>query len=518
MVLRPTTLKKISKLDPEELLFWISACQLPKVNRERKAIIEYLAGVIVSNEYMGGFKKKISRKVIEGLFHEAFEDLDNYVGTFKDDMLCFSFSLGYLTIRGEAFPWQLARTAIERYEPHSEWMNQKLGFTIHDAVEFTKTIMKEVTLKSIRSFPPSFPEFTKEQYYDPRYIFIPSKSCAIFLETSFMFSIDYLRSKISPSKHNQLDRYLERMSIDLQNRPAQLASIGDYNPLNGRPLIKIKKNYLLPFPPILWRALSNTFHYDLLADASYRGKYISVKGEVAERRVENCLAKLFEKDEIHTRVKYSRRKGLPDVDILIDDDNATVLVECTSKWITQEAKKGYLESIVKDLRQSVEKCYKQLARANAAILDRQIVTRKTGKILPIIVVDDFIPNLDSILRYSSFLGEPLPYIISAYDLDIITDLVEKNDFVDFVGQRIEMSKNPVMFCTDEIDYFVFYKMHGFAEYIEKLQRNKSELHYIGHLENLFPTYYGEKLREFLNDSELEFLLEAENLELLEGWS
>ena len=31
MILRPTTLKKIRKLDPEELLFWVSACQLPKV-------------------------------------------------------------------------------------------------------------------------------------------------------------------------------------------------------------------------------------------------------------------------------------------------------------------------------------------------------------------------------------------------------------------------------------------------------------------------------------------------------
>jgi hypothetical protein len=378
--------------------------------------------------------------------------------------------------------------------------------------------MNEVMARSIKSFPPTFPHFTEEQYYNPRYIFIPPKATAVFWESVCAFSTDELKSKVETSKQCKLERYLERMSMDFERRPEPMVSMGDYNPINGRPLIKMGQQYLLPLPSLLWRAISNTFHYDFLADASYRGRYISIKGEVAENRAKKCLAKIFRNDEIRTRVRYSKDEGWPDADILIDDDEATVLIECTSKWINQESKKGFLESITKDLHQSVEKCFKQLVRAQSAICDGQIKTKTTRKIIPIIIVDDPIPNLDSILYYSNFLGEQRPYIISTYELDIIADFTDKKDFINFVSQRIEVSKKGVMFCSDELDYFVFYKLRGFENYIDKIKENMSVLHYIGHIEQLDPTYYGKKLREFINDYQLEALLGTENLELLEGWS
>ena len=114
----------------------------------------------------------------------------------------------------------------------------------------------------------------------------------------------------------------------------------------------------------------------------------------------------------------------------------------------------------------MEKCFKQLVRAQSAICDGQIKTKTTRKIIPIIIVDDPIPNLDSILYYSNFLGEQRPYIISTYELDIIAYFTDKKDFINFVSQRIEVSKKGVMFCSDELDYFVFYKLRGFENYID----------------------------------------------------
>jgi hypothetical protein len=60
--------------------------------------------------------------------------------------------------------------------------------------------------------------------------------------------------------------------------------------------------------------------------------------------------------------------------------------------------------------------------------------------------------------------------------------------------------------------------HGFEEYVDKLKEHESELLYIGHLENLYPTYYRQKMREFLNDPQLDILFESEKSDLLEGWS
>jgi hypothetical protein len=139
--LRQAEINKIGKIDQKELLLWIAACGLPEVNRERRALIEYLLGVVLSAKQLESTNKSVSRKEIEKLFRESSDDLEDYVDSFKNDMFLFSFTLGYLTIRGEALPWQLAQAAIERYEPHDEWMNKKLGFNVRDAVEFTKIII-----------------------------------------------------------------------------------------------------------------------------------------------------------------------------------------------------------------------------------------------------------------------------------------------------------------------------------------------------------------------------------------
>ena len=115
--MRSELLRKIRKCDPRELLCWVSACQLPRVNRERAAIIEYALGVLVSLDYKRTAKKrKISREFIKKILFEACKDFKNYHGPSGSKLQVF-FPLGFLGIRGEAFPWQFAQAALDRYGP-----------------------------------------------------------------------------------------------------------------------------------------------------------------------------------------------------------------------------------------------------------------------------------------------------------------------------------------------------------------------------------------------------------------
>ena len=517
--MKSEVVRKARKCDPKELICWVSACQLPEVNSERAAIIEYALGVLTSLNYKIGTRKhKTSRKLVERLLHEAYVDIEKCIDSLSGSGLQIFFSLGFLTTRGEAFPWQFAQAALDRYGPHSEWMLEKLGFTIFDAIEISKAIMKRQIRKSLESIPPSFPPFTEQQYYNPRYVFVPSRSAAIFWESSNVFSEDELKSLVPRAKHKELRRYLKRMSVKLGGIQSQIKSPAEHNVLTGRPLVRMNDDFLIVLPRLLWQALSTTFHYDLIRDDSYRGRYIDSKGKIAEKRVKNCFEKIFRRNRVFSRVKYHQRQGWPDIDLVICDEDTTLLVECTAKWITQESKKGDLLAITTDLKTSIEKCGRQLDRAYLACSKGEIPGANTKRILPIIVVDDPILGLERILRFCDVLGEQRPYIINIYELDIITDLMNKEDFIEFVSKRIDLSRKKLIFALDEIDYFVLYKLHGFEEYVSIFEKTGSELHYIGHLENVSPTYYGEKLRVFLDDLALINLIGPEALDLATGWS
>ena len=515
--MRSEILRKMRKCDPKELLFWVSVCQLPPVNRERAAIIEYALGVLVSLDYRRApSKRKISRGFVKRIFSEAYKDFENCLPSPPGSELQAFFPLGFLGIRAEAFPWQFAQAALDRYGPHKEWMLKQLGFTIIDAVDFSKGLMKYSIRRSLEFGPPSFPPFVREQYYNPEYVMVPKKAVLNFWKEYVFFSKNKIESLFPENKLKELNRFLERMSVSLDEIRPMIKGPLDFNIFHAKPFVRIGEDFILPLPRLLWYAISTTFHYDLLHDRAYRGKYIDEKGKVAEKRMQTYFSKIFPGDKLFPRVKYNKRKGWPDIDLIIEDKDAALFVECTAKWITRKAKKGDLTSIINDLRYSVEKCSKQLARAFQAHREGKMAEIKTDKLLPVIVVDDYIPGLDLILKFHNFSPDPLPYIINIFDLDIITDLTSKENFIDFVSKRIELSKRKRIFASDEIDYFVLYRLHGFDEYIRSLERTDSELHYIGHLENLDPMYYKDHFIQFIDDPVLSNWLEL--IDMRTGWS
>lgn len=520
-LMKGEVLRKLRKCDPKELLLWVSASQLPPVNRERAAIIEYALGVLVSLGFEKTPKRRVSRELIRRVFLEAYTDFENFRESPKASKLQAFFPLGFLGIRGEAFPWQFAQAALDRYGCHNEWMIKHLGFTIFDAVYFSKEIMKYSLKRALRFSYPSFPPFTKEEYYDPKYVLIPPKDTLNFWKASIIFSKKELESLFLKEKHEKLNNYLKRMSVCLGDKQSQMKSPLDFNILTARPFVKVGQDFILLIPRLLWYALSTTFHFDFLSDVTYRGKYIDEKGKIAEKRMIMCFSKIFAPNNLFPRVRYNKHKGSPDVDLVIREGSTLMFVECTAKWITRNAKKGDPASIMNDLRASVEKCTNQISRALQSYREGKLEIPdlyNVKRLLPVIVVDDYIPGLDLILKFCDFLRKIRPYIINIYDLDIITDLINKKDFIDFVAQRIELSKAGRIFAADEIDYFVLYRMHGFEKYARLLEERRSELHYIGHLENIYPNYYKEHFMKFIDDPVLTNLIEFQNLDWEIGWS
>ena len=511
-MLRNEIIRKLRKCDKKDLLTWVSLCQIPHVNTEKVALIEYTIGVLLSIDYEKKPKRKISPKFIKRIFSEASMDFENFVESSNQSELQKIFPLGFLGIRGDAFPWQFAQAANDRYGPHKKWMYQHLGFTISDAICFSKKITAFFMRKSLEFELPEFPHYTENKYYDQKQVMIPRKEAFLLWKQNISISIDELKSLFPKRKHKRLDNFLQRMSVDLENVRPIIKGPLDFNILYAKPFVKIQKDLFIPIPRLIWNSIATTFHYDFLQDNDYKGKYIDQKGKVAEKRMQLCFGKIFPKNQLFPRVRYGRDKGYPDVDLIINGADTAIFVECSAKWITKKAKGGDSLSIITDLKSSVEKCSNQLNRALGAHQKRKISGIKANQILPIIVLDDFIPGIDYILKVYEFSPEPYPYIINIFDLDMITDLTNKQEFIDFITKRIELSKQKRIFAADEIGYFVLYKLHGFEKYVN-LGKRDSMLLYIGHLENIAPTYYKDHMSQFIDDPLVSQALKRMDLEI-----
>jgi hypothetical protein len=56
--------------------------------------------------------------------------------------------------------------------------------------------------------------------------------------------------------------------------------------------------------------------------------------------------KIFPKNQLFPRLRYNKDKGYPDVDLIIENADIALFIECSAKWITQKAMMGNSLSII----------------------------------------------------------------------------------------------------------------------------------------------------------------------------
>ena len=381
-----------------------------------------------------------------------------------------------LTTLRHASGYQMIEKGYRAYKPWESEMEELLGFSIEDAVYYTRELIPLIRSrfegpdKDVTRWASSFFDFHQEA------IDIAADSVWVSEETLVEACFD------SDRFHNFIDRLSVEPSID-----SQFQSPVDINPLERTPFVKYDGQYLLPLPRTLMYALANTFYYDLL-DSQYEGDFHFQFGNWLEQWTVDCLSKIFTSEDIIRNYTYEHDGKDVEGDILILRDEEPIVVECKGKKLRAETRRGNfggVGSLQEDIKRGIGDAYHQADRLIDGVQSGEIdtITTSGGSII------DLKPEILKNAHRWIVLGEsygsiatrdfakilditPVPYVCDIYDMQVLFEVLDTPEqILHYVRQRIRQTEvqlrlsgenylNMNIFSSDEIDYLGIYNRNN----------------------------------------------------------
>lgn len=339
-----------------------------------------------------------------------------------------------------AYDFQYWDMSIKRYAMDNDWIKAKFGFSIENAVDFSKKIKDKVEKNKGLKIPKDYKDF-----------------CDLIIN---IFTVDILELGMEEKAVRGL---AERFSITPGECNKSFNSPSDFNELIVKPLIKITATkYLIPVSFDLAKAVDeNPFYWVKEVDENYFPTFLKNRGDYTEKLNFDLLKKVFG-DNVYCGVKIQRKKGegikskgreYTDVDILVLFKNKAIIVQAKSKKMQLLSKQGDLIKVASDFKSAIQDAYDQGVESRKHILSKDaIFVDKNGNELSleepindiyiILTTTDNYPALQPQLHV--FLekeeSEPFPIAINLFDLDLLTTyLPDPYDFLYYIHQRTKLS-------------------------------------------------------------------------------
>ena len=519
----------LRQYDPAQTLALIAAFSIIPENQDKIAFIE-LAARIAGGNCRGGSEPTLS----------AIHELISQTGR---SMLGRSLKLGgglagvfssqSAFLRGvEGSNDQATEAAWKRFSAHDSVLKEKIGFTVANAIFFSRTLVNMVSARTIDTPPPRRTQISQEQFYDYSFFVEPDPDLAKTWGKAIQFGLKDLEECVPAAVRDRVAAFLGLVSTPIENCP-QSPNPFEESPLLERPVFKVGDNHLATFQSYLFRGMSLRLHKTLISDSRYWGYYGDRKGKVLEEWTSEALRRAFPSATILRNIMYKGEKGSGEADIVLDFAGNLLFVECTTKWIQSDSKKGDLTAVKFDLAHSVSKCYEQAIRAKEAYLAGHLtlpIKQLPVKITLVVVTDVLFPNLLLEMTVETGAKSPThgrflkdlvaerdyPWIVSVFDIEALTAMVDERRLMEFVVERTEISKLGNMLAQDEPDYLRFFLKPEFQLYKKSLEKTNSILNYSGS-----PELPAKKSRLFLGileaiGSEMSLIIEMKGLAGREG--
>lgn len=314
-----------------------------------------------------------------------------------------------------AFSFQYLDFAVLKYREDNDWLHANCGFGIEDAVAVAKAIHERI-MDGI--------EALRRLWQDG--------------ETGLFLPIDPYRftaTEIATRSGQAID-VVEKVldAFALPEGPSNLAfqALGDFNEVNARPLIRHQGRYCSFKDYSLQEAIYESPFYWMGKDKKYLPTANANRGNFAEAFAYDRLVAVFGRERVWRNVNLYRAKGerVGEIDVLVTLGGRAIVVQCKSKRLTLEARKGNDLALTKDFHGAFQHAYDQAQLCAEALVDPAVrlvtedgetvvLDHPVTRTLPLCLVADSYPALA--MQVDQFLKRrDVPNVLPALFADIFT--------------------------------------------------------------------------------------------------
>lgn len=383
----------------------------------------------------------------------------------------------------------------------SNMINNKCRKAIDEALEKGKKHAKEVIRYRKTRIVESESIFTKEQLEE--YSKYSDKKIREGLQGHFLNELYFTFGKTYTFTANELSDFT---SIDLEAVKAFLKTFSCgfpslkvedkiYEPitiLKTQPIIEHGKRYLIPsFPLLIWAV--EEFIFDL-----YFSQKVKSNISISDLRHDFVLEEGYEyfKKLLPTahfyplNVKYHFEDKLCETDGLILYDRVLFIIEAKGHRITPKSKQGNEVRTEKHLKQIIKDSFEQGHRTVRYIYQNEVSEFKPKKserfylnnkdfdeIVIISLTLEPIGNMSMVIKATNDIGffqdGHFPWIISIYDLVVLTDLFENPlMLIHYIKRRKKFLSHKTLSTYEELDLVSYFLSNGL--YIEHTLKDAEE--------------------------------------------
>lgn len=323
-----------------------------------------------------------------------------------------------------ALSFQYLDLAILKYRSDNDWMLAHRGFRIEDAVAVAKAINDRV-LEGIEA---------------------SRRHCEVGDISRFSLADPYCFSAPEIADRSGMEASIVEKILDAFALPEGACNfgfqaLGDFNEVNARPLIRHDGHYLSFKYYALLEAIYESPFYWMNQDKAYRPTADANRGQFAETFAFGRLVSVFGPEHVWRNVNLYRGKDrLGEIDVLVTIGGRAIVVQCKSKRLTLEARKGNDLALSKDFHGAFQHAYDQAQLCAECLVDQSVrlVTGDGGNVilpnpitrtLPLCLVADNYPALA--MQVDRFLkSRDVPKVLPAlftdlFALDAMTEMLDR---------------------------------------------------------------------------------------------
>jgi SEC-C motif len=347
-----------------------------------------------------------------------------------------------------AYSFQYRDFALSRYSEDDDWLLKKKGFQISDACSVSEAIKNIQNLriaeamKGLLTIDPS------------RWTMLPG----------FTFSVSELAAG-SDLPAGTVSAVLDALTAPPPPTNEGFTSLGEFNIANACPIIRCPSGDYVSLQSYgITEALYDTPFYWMAADKAYRDVAFTNRGTFTERVVAKRFTDVFGAGHVHKNVSISKNGNrVSEIDILITFADRAVVIQCKSKKLTLEARKGNDLQLKEDFKKAVQDAYDQALLCSKSFGDtnlkfigeegNEIILPTFREIYPVCVVSDHYPALT--VQAAEFLTHETtdaihpPLVTDVFFIDVLTEMLTSPlRLLSYVNRRVNIGRRVI--CFNEI--------------------------------------------------------------------